>query len=178
MDEVWLPVLGYEGYYEVSNLGRVKSLERAGWHDGRWGRVLMRFPARVMRIGVSPGGYRYIKLKSPGEKSRHHLVHRLVMAAHVGAPPPWLPQVNHIDGVKANNHVANLEYCTSLHNLRHCIDVLGKKRGESAGSKVTEADVRAIRSDPRTLKAIASDYGVTLQAISHIKRRKNWAHVI
>ncbi len=176
MDEVWKPVVAYEGLYEVSNLGRVRSLYREGWHDGRWGRLLMRFPARVMRASASPSGYRYVKLKQPGQKARHCLIHRLVMAAHVGPPGDGL-QVNHKDGDKDNNTLSNLEYCTSLENLRHCIDVLGKKRGEGAAAKVRESDVRPIRADNRPLKAIAADYGVTLQAIWLIKKRRNWAHV-
>lgn len=177
MDEIWRAVVGFEEYYEVSSVGRVRSLERTGWHEGRWGSLLMKFPARVMSIGVTTNGYRYLKLKQPSAKPKHCLVHRLVMAAHVG-PAEVGMQVNHKDGDKANNSVENLEYCTPLENLRHCIDVLGKKRGESMTSKVTEDDVRRIRGDVRSLKNIARDYGVTLQAIWLIKHRKNWAHVI
>ncbi len=84
MDEIWLPVVGFEGYYEVSNIGGVRSIERAGKHLGRWGVASMRFPARQMRIGVGAGGYQYLKLRLPGEQPKHCLVHRLVMAAHEG----------------------------------------------------------------------------------------------
>jgi len=177
MDEVWMPVIGFEGFYEVSNFGEVRSLERLGVHSCRWGNALMKFPAKKMSISTSKNGYQCVKLKLPGEKPKHCLVHRLVMAAHVGLPPSESHQVNHIDGDKKNNLISNLEYCSSHQNLRHCIDVLGKKRGEGMPHKVTEAGVRAIRSDKRMLKEIARDYGVTMAAISSIKTRRNWAHV-
>lgn len=177
MDEVWLPIIGFEGFYEVSNHGSVRSLDRMGWHEGRWGQFLMKFPARVMRIGMATNGYRYLKLKSPGGKPKHCLVHRLVMAAHVGQPPEG-KQVNHKDGEKSNNRLDNLEYCTPLENLRHCIDVLGKKRGEGTGVAKLRADqIETIRNDKRFLREIAADYGVTLQAIHHVKKNKNWAYI-
>jgi hypothetical protein len=88
-------------------------------------------------------------------------------------------QVNHKDGIKTNNKLSNLEYCTSQENLRHCIDILGKKRGEGTGkaSKLKEADIPKIRADTRLLREIAADYGVTTQAICLVKTRKNWGHV-
>ena len=177
MDELWLPVVGFEGFYEVSSFGNVRSIERTGWHDGRWGRVLMRFPARSMRIGISTNGYRYLKLTRPGEKPTHCLVHRLVMAAHIGPPPMDRPQVNHVDGDKANNMVGNLEYCSCLDNLTHCIDVLGKKRGEGSASPLTDCQVRSIRRDARILRAIAADHGISIQAVWAIKKRKTWGHL-
>lgn len=177
MDEVWLPVVGFEGFYEVSNLGGVRSLDRTGWHQGRWGQMHMRFPAREMRINADLNGYHYLKLRLPGEKAQHCLVHRLVMAAHFGLPPEGM-QVNHKDGEKANNRLDNLEYCTARENLRHCIDVLGKKRGEGTGlAKLRSNQIQTIRNDQRFLREIAADYGVTLQAIHHVKSNKNWAHI-
>jgi len=178
MDEVWLPVVGFETLYEVSNFGSVRSLERTGVHKCRWGDALMRFPAIEMKIRETKNGYLYLKLKPPSGKAKHCLVHRLVMEAHVGKPSKDSFQVNHLDGDKKNNHVSNLEYCSSSQNLRHCIDVLGKKRGASMSRKITEKDVLSIRGDKRMLKEIAKDYGVTLQAISLIRNRKNWAHVV
>lgn len=176
MDELWKPVVGFEGLYDVSNCGRVRALERHGWHRGRWGQLLMKFPAREMKIGTAVNGYRYVKLRLPGAKAVHCLVHRLVMAAYVGPAPDGM-HVNHLDGDKGNNCVSNLEYVTPLQNLRHCIDVLGKKRGEGGASKLTERQVLSIRSDTRKLREIAADYGVTLQAIWMVKKGRSWAHV-
>lgn len=176
--EEWRWVVGYEGLYEVSSIGRVRSAERVGIYRGRWNDATqMTFAARVMSICEVPSGYKYVKLKRPNATPKHSLVHRLVAAAFIG-PANGL-QVNHKDGVKANNSLTNIEYCTSQENLRHCIDVLGKKRGEGAGraSKLKEVDIPVIRADGRILREIAADYGVTPQAIFLVKKSKNWAHV-
>lgn len=173
-NEVWLPIPGYAENYEVSDLGRVRSKDRHSLQKGRWGSAMTRFPAKEMRQSTTPGGYKYVCLSLNGVAVKH-LVHRLVMLAFVG---PSHLQCNHKDGDKSNNQLANLEYCTCTENLRHCIDILGKKRGEGSGSAVlTEDAVRAIRKDGRILREIASDYGVTLQAIHYIKTKKNWSHV-
>jgi hypothetical protein len=178
MGERWMPVVGYEDWYEVSDIGRVRSLHREGVYPGRWGLSKMTFPAREMRICVSTTGYRYLALKRPNEKAVKHLVHRLVLRAFLGDAPTDRPQVNHRDGDKSNNCLTNLEYASSAENLNHCIRVLGKKRGESAGNaKLTEAQVRAIRVDRRMLREIAADHGVSLQTIWKIQKGEAWAHV-
>jgi hypothetical protein len=175
-EELWRPVVGYEGLYEVSNHGAVRSMRRTGIYRGRWGDAKMVFPGRNMRVSTDLAGYQYVKLKKPNLPGKHCLCHRLVLAAYVGEPP--LLQVNHKDGDKKNNFVDNLEYCTAAQNLRHCIDVLGKKRGEGSGtSKLKEVDIPLIRADPRILREIAKDYGVTLQAIWYVKKKRNWGHV-
>lgn len=178
MTEQWRPIPGYEGYYEVSDTGRVRASNRTGTYRGRWGLMVMNFPAREMRICTTPTGYQYVALKRPNEKSIKHLLHRLVMLAFAGEPPSDRPQVNHIDGVKANNHRPNLEYCSASENLLHLTKVLKRKIGGAGGySKLTEAQARSVISDPRTLKEIAKDYGVSFQAIGYIKAGKNWSHL-
>jgi hypothetical protein len=134
----------------------------------------MRFPAKEMKICATLTGYRYVSISKDGNP-RKHLVHRLVMEAFVGASDL---QVNHKDGDKANNSLSNLEYCTSSENMLHRSRVLGKVIGSSNTAAVLrERDIPAIRADTRKLKDIAADYGVTLQAIWYVKKRKNWAHV-
>lgn len=178
MDEKWLPVVGYEGLYEISDLGRVRTLGRSGTYKGRWGTMKMTFPAKVMTASTTPAGYKYVALKRPNEKTVKCLVHRLVLRAFAGEFPADQPQVNHKDGDKANNRLENLEFVSCLENLRHCIDTLGKKRGEGSGTaKVTEAQVRAIRVDTRILREVAEDYGITLQAVWLIRKGRNWAHL-
>lgn len=172
--EAWKQIPGYEGKYEVSDLGNVRSTYREQEFDGRWGKVKMRFQAKTLKISRTPAGYCYLSLSKDSVQQKH-LLHRLVMLAFVG---PSELQVNHKDGQKENNALENLEYATSSENLKHCIHVLGKKRGEGAGgAKLTTEDVLKIREDNRMLREIAADYGVTLQAIHLVKARKNWAHV-
>ena len=179
MDERWLPVVGYEGFYEVSDAGTVRTLGRKGvYPGGRWGDTKMVFPARTMKASATRAGYEYVCLKRPNEVAVKHLVHRLVMRAFVGAPPEGRAQVNHKDGDKANNAIGNLEYVSGAENIRHCIHTLGKKRGEGAGNvKLTELQVRAIRADRRILREIAADHGVSLQTVWKIQKGEAWAHV-
>lgn len=172
--ETWKQIPGYEGKYEVSDLGNVRSTYREQEFDGRWGKVKMRFPAKTLKISRTPAGYCYLSLSKDSAQQKH-LLHRLVMLAFVG---PSELQVNHKDGRKENNALKNLEYATASENLKHCIYVLGKKIGEGAGgAKLTTQDVLKIREDKRILREIAADYGVTLQAIHMVKARKNWAHI-
>jgi len=172
--EEFRDVVGYEGNYQISNLGRVKALSRQCYQKGRWGAAFVKFPEKFLKICRTPTGYNYVALCKDGV-AKKILIHRMVLTAFVGESKL---QCNHIDGNKDNNHLSNLHYCTSSENLRHCIDVLGKKRGEGAGNaKLTEDIVRAIRLDGRKLKEIANDYKVTVQAICLVKKRKNWAHV-
>jgi len=174
MNETWKSIPGYEGRYEVSDCGGVRASYREQEFDGRWGRLIMRFPAKTMTISRTTTGYCYLSL-SKNSKSVKHLIHRLVMLAFVGESDL---QVNHKDGDKSNNRIENLEYVTSLQNLRHCIDVLGKKRGEGTGvAKLKTEDIQKIREDKRILREIAAEYGVTLQAIHMVKTKKNWRHV-
>jgi len=173
MSEEWKSVVGYEGLYEVSNLGKVRALYRIAEHNARWGMTKMTFPARELKICIAINGYCYVKLRKDN-KSHHNLIHRLVMRAFVGISDL---EVNHKDGIKTNNNLENLEYCTSQENQIHCCRILKKKIGEANGhAKLKQADIEKIRNDKRFLREIAADYGVTLQAIHHVKSGKNWGH--
>lgn len=105
MKEIWKPIEGYEGLYEVSNLGRVRSLPRATTKG------------KVLKPRLTKFGYARVNLWRNG-KSRLFLVHRLVAAAFISNPENK-PQVNHIDENKANNCADNLEWCTNLENHNH-----------------------------------------------------------
>lgn len=114
MSEIWLPVKGYEGYYEVSNLGRVRGLDRiildkGGRHQVKKGVVLKPRPDRQ--------GYITVAL-SIGRKYKTQLVHRLVAEAFIPNPDN-LPQINHKDECKSNNTVDNLEWCTARYNCNY-----------------------------------------------------------
>lgn len=100
--EIWLPVAGYEGKYEVSNLGNVKSL----YHKGR-----------ILSPGTIGGGYLGVSLYKDG-KGHTKRLHRVVAVAFLKNLDD-LPEVNHIDENKKNNAVSNLEWCTRRHNMLH-----------------------------------------------------------
>lgn len=110
--ERWRDVVGYEGYYEVSDLGRVRSLPRlAAGSSGSWRRL----PGRILRPGINPRtGRRVVNLRGDGMK-RTHTVYRLVLTAFVG-PAPVGMEACHNDGDCVNDVLSNLRWDTSSGN--------------------------------------------------------------
>jgi hypothetical protein len=117
-EENWKPVVGYEGAYEVSDLGRVRSLARVVMAANRWGSCTpRRVGGRVLRGTDNGRGYLCVQLCGSGYRMPQ-LVHRLVAEAFV--PTCEGKQfVNHKDGVKTNNAAANLEWATRSENMLH-----------------------------------------------------------
>ena len=112
MQEVWKDISGYEGVYQVSNLGRVKSMRK-------WSSVQGRYCQRekILKQYQSKTGYLQINLKSEGTR-KLGLIHRLVAQAFIPNPDNKR-EVNHINGNKTDNRVENLEWCTSQYNTVH-----------------------------------------------------------
>lgn len=114
MNEQWLPVPGFEGFYEVSNTGRVRSITRMVDTCGRdkktWVKKL--YQGRILGLCT---GQEYDRVSF---KSKHYFVHRFVAMAFIPNPNNY-PHVNHIDGNKKNNTVENLEWCTHAMNMKH-----------------------------------------------------------
>lgn len=132
--EIWKDVKGYEGIYQVSNKGRIKSLSR--YERGRNGKPCFR-KEKILKGQVSQYGYRRIqlfkdsKVKFPG-------VHRVVAEAFIPNPENK-PQVNHKDGNKLNNNVENLEWVTQSENMKHALELgLYKPNVESARKKANK----------------------------------------
>ena len=110
VEEVWKNVVGYEGLYQVSNLGNVRSVDRNIFN----GKTLAKKRGKTMKSYVVRNGYVSTRLSKNGEV-KNCLVHRLVAMAFIPNPNN-LPQVNHKDENKQNNHVDNLEWCDRLYN--------------------------------------------------------------
>lgn len=117
MNELWLPVKDFEGYYEVSNTGFVRSVPRktSFTHYGQITTVFHK--GRVLKFHYDRGGYHRVTLVVSGIQYKF-LVHRLVALSFLPNPDE-LPEVNHIDGFKANNTLSNLEWCTKEYNRNH-----------------------------------------------------------
>lgn len=118
--EVWKPIKGYEGLYEVSNLGRVKSLERKVKAKNKYGTVDRTVTEKILKYSINHKGYYLVKICNQVNKS--FLVHRLVAEAFIDNPENKL-QVNHINGDKKDNRVCNLEWCTNNENQKHAINM-------------------------------------------------------
>lgn len=113
MAEQWVDIAGYEGFYQVSSLGRIKTVERYEAERNRIIRGRIRAPIEVH-------GYLYCELWKCG-KHKRYAVHRLVATAFI-PNPDGKPQVNHLDGDKTNNSVTNLEWCTASENEHHAYE--------------------------------------------------------
>lgn len=113
MNEIWKPIASYEGLYEVSSHGRVKSLERFQNNKGKPQLV----KGKILKQSVSNCGYKRVELCKNGCRKAFS-VHRLVACAFVHNSENK-PHVNHIDENKTNNHFTNLEWCTATENNNH-----------------------------------------------------------
>ena len=124
--EVWQDIKGYEGYYQISNFGRVKSLERhivvkqARYKEAR----TMRWRSKILKQHNDGKGYPIVRPCLLGKPATLN-VHRLV-AQHFIPNPHAKPAVNHIDSNPLNNHVSNLEWCTIAENNAHAVR-MGRK---------------------------------------------------
>lgn len=127
MDEIWKPIENYEGYYEISSHGRVKSIERKIHCPTVLGTGCCRtVPERMLKHNLMKG-YHCVTLQKDG-KVKVFRVHRLVIE-HFGEKQPSAEyQVNHIDGNKNNNCIDNLEWVTPLENTHHAIETGLRKR--------------------------------------------------
>lgn len=115
--EVWKPVVGYEGMYEVSNLGRVKSVYRIFVRkDGK----KLPIRERILKHANTSSGYPAVRICGYGKKPTTY-IHRLVAGAFIDNPENK-PCVNHINGIKTDNRVDNLEWCSYQENEIHSRD--------------------------------------------------------
>lgn len=167
--EVWKPIVGYEGRYEVSDLGRVRSLP--GNHVN--GRIIRQaWRGRFLSVDLSMNGYR-----------KSFSVSRLVAEAFLPNPKKKT-QVNHINPDRSKNHASNLEWVTPKENTAHAIAYGLRKpiQGEKAGqAKLTEKQAIEIiyrRRDGEKVRDIAKDYPVSHQTISDICTLKKWKHLL
>jgi len=167
MIENWKPCAG--GNYEVSDAGRVRR--------GTTGRRT--WPGRMTKPSLLNIGYYSVAPTVDGKNVRHY-VHRLVAEAFLG-PCPDGHEVNHINGIKTDNHVSNLEYVTHAENMSAAGRGGLLTRGEAhPGSKLSEADVRAIRAargDGESFGRIAARFGLSTATVYGIVNRTAWKHV-
>lgn len=159
--EHWLPVVGFEGLYEVSSHGRVKTIKTG----------LIKKPT------LSKKEKRLCVMLWKNNKNKLMKVHRLVLFSFVGQPPEKY-ECCHNDGDYTNNNLSNLRWDTAQNNQLDRIKHGTSNRGERcASAKLTEIQVIRIRNDTRKHKEIAAEYGIRESQVSRIKNRQRWAHI-
>lgn len=173
--EEWRPVVGYEGLYEVSSEGRVRSLDRVvSYTSSRAsGTVLRFFPSRMLSLRPGMYGYHVVSLGRGNQRT----VHSLVCEAFIG-PRPLGMQIRHLDGVRTNNRPDNLAYGTPQENSRDKVAHGTMNYGTVNGqSKLNEDIVRKVRSGEMTKHEAALASGCTVSNINYVLLGKTWKHV-
>lgn len=180
MEEIWKDIKDYAGLYQVSNFGRVKSLGSiVKCRNGG----LRKVKGRILKHALDRDGYCIVILYKD-TKPVCKKIHRLVTEAFLDNPNNY-PQVNHINCIKTDNNVSNLEWCTISENSKHAhksgrFDNIKHLKGiESPHAVFTENEIIEIRNLKSKLKGteIAKLYNVSVSAIYHILHNRSWKHV-
>lgn len=174
--EIWKDIQGFEGVYQVSNKGNVRSLERVVM---RRNQKPMRIKERILKTCSNSHGYETAVFQN-GPRTKPIAMHRLVAIA-------FLPlvdgkeYVNHIDGNKQNNHISNLEWVTRSENMKHAFAIgllshVGEKHNQSKLSESQVLEIRKMRGE-KTAAEICKTHDVKRSAIYHIWNRRAWKHL-
>lgn len=143
--EIWKPVVGFEGLYEVSNLGRIKSLERLVTDKN--GKRTRRFKERILNNVCITSGYHLVSLHRNEKRECRRLVHRLVMMAFDPVERPDDYIVDHINGIRTDNRIENLRWAdfnTNNRNtpyIRYLQNLLKENNIEYIGEDIFESRV-------------------------------------
>lgn len=175
--EIWKEVDGYNGIYFVSNLGRIKSVDH--YINSRWGCVLKK--GRFLKFRKSIKGYIQVSFSLKGKRFNTG-VHRVIARAFIPNPLNK-PQINHINGIKDDNRLVNLEWCTNRENQIHAVKnkLVNLNYGERHhNSKLTNKEVVKVRELHKigfTNIELAKDYKISATAMSNILRRKTYNNI-
>ena len=163
--EVWKDIDRYEGYYQVSNFGRVKSLDRTiKYKDGR----IYCTKGRLLNQHLNPKGYKYVTL-SKGSVREKRTVHRLVIESFIPNIEDK-PYVDHINTIKIDNRVQNLRWVTQKENLNNELTLKRKREKYKKGhSEETKEKMR--KSSPNKKKVLCVETGIIYESASEASRQ-------
>lgn len=166
MQEVWKDIVGLEGHYQVSSNARVRN-KKTG---------------RILKTQVSKGTQGYEQVRFSVDKVKTTMkVHRIVAVAFVENPLN-LPCVNHINSVRDDNRIENLEWCTQKHNVQHSYNSgsnsnAGEKHPTAILNLGLVAEMRKLYADGMRIKDIATNYLLKYDTVWQAIKGKNWKGV-
>lgn len=174
--EIWKPVVGYENLYEVSNMGFIRSLKRQTISKRN---IVRNWESKPIKVIINPRGYAVVNLYL-NRKMKQYRIHRLVAISFIPNPHNK-PYVNHLDGVKSNNNINNLEWCTSQENSIHAVKTgllqNSSRKGDQHNTfKVTFSEVqeiRKLRKQGYSLTDISSKYNLSKDYTSKLINNKH-----
>lgn len=175
--EQWLPIPGYAGLYEVSDLGHIRSLPREKM--SRWG-TAYRVEGGILKPHTNERGYRVARL-TDGTGTKTVKVHRLVLLAFIGETPAGCTDTRHLNGDHGDNRLTNLTWGTHKSNMEdmvnHGTSPYGERSGRAILSSSGVAGMRRLRGTGKTIKVLADEFGVSRSTASYAVNGKSWSRL-
>ncbi len=174
--ETWKDIPNYVGHYKVSSLGNIESIERQIWSVKN--KCFNTLKSRLLKPLLTKHGYLRVCLQKK-DKCNYIFIHRLVAISFIENNLNKT-QVNHINGIKTDNRVENLEWNTPSENRKHAfkIGLSSARKGESSNMcKLTEIKVKEIRNSNLSQEKIAFIYNIKQSTVSNIKTKKTWKNI-
>lgn len=172
MNEEWRDIEGYEGVYQISNLGRVKSLDRMVGHN-KGGKKLIR--GKLKRAHIAKNGYPMLNLSNKNRQESVYL-HRILGKTFL-PNPRRLETINHKDGNKENFDLSNLEWASHSENISHAYRTGLRKPTRILDDCIVLSIITFAHKRHTSQQSLANCFGVTRSCVQSIVRRNTWKHM-
>ena len=177
--EIWKDIPGYEGLYQASTLGNIRSLDKI---VPKWNKPYKRkVKGKILKKNLINGGYLAISLHKNKEQ-KSYKISRLIAKTFIPNPNNK-PEVNHINSIRTDDRVSNLEWCTRSENMLHSYKYGNNTQvgSNNASSKLTDEKVIKMRSMYKTKKykqkELAKIFNVSKITAHNVLRHKTWTHL-
>ena len=165
--EIWKPIKGFQDIYEASNLGRIRSKDHL-INGNNNNKVLKK--GKILKNQLSIKGYLQVSLMTQPKIKYNTGVHRLVALAFIPNPNHY-PQVNHKNGIKTDNRVENLEWCSASENVTHAV------KNRLIKTKLTDEQAKEIFNSQLSQRKLAKLFNITSSIVWRIKNKKAYKHL-